>query len=98
MIAAETYAPEDLGFLIELIIYFTMWNKDPERGRIEAVRFKDIQILTPRTLRTNIVGYDPTHQVRDVTFENLTWQGRRVEQLEPALFTLNEYVQDIRIR
>lgn len=97
MIATETYAPEDLGFLIELIIYFTMWNKDPERGKIEAVRFKDIQILTPRTLRTNIVGYDPTHLVRDVTFENLTWQGRRVEQLEPALFTLNEYVQDIRI-
>jgi hypothetical protein len=98
MIATETYVPEDLGFLIELIIYFTMWNKDPERGKIEAVRFKDIQILTPRALRTNIVGYDPTHLVRDVTFENLTWQGRRVEQLEPALFTLNEYVQDIRIR
>ncbi len=97
MIATETYAPEDLGFLIELIIYFTMWNKDPERGKIEAVRFKDIQILTPRTLRTNMVGYDPTHLVRDVTFENLTWQGRRVEQLEPALFTLNEFVQDIRI-
>ena len=98
MIAEETYAPEDLGFLIELIIYFTMWNKDPERGKIEAVRFKDIQILTPLTLRTNIVGYDTTHLVRDVTFENLTWQGRRVEQLEPALFTLNEYVKDIRIR
>ena len=98
MIAEETYAPEDLGFLIELIIYFTMWNKDPQRGKIEVVRFKDIQILTPRTLRTNIVGYDPTHLVSDVTFENLTWQGRRVEQLEPALFTLNEYVKDIRIR
>ena len=96
-IAEETYNPADLGFLAELIIYFTMWNKDPERGRIEAVLFKDVQILTPSALRTNIVGYDAAHGVRDVTFQNLTWQGRPVTQLEPALFTLNEFTQEIRV-
>jgi hypothetical protein len=96
-IAEETYNPADLGFLAELIIYFTMWNKDPERGRIEAVLFKDVQVLTPSTLLTNIVGYDAAHGVSDVTFQNLTWQGRRVTQLEPALFTLNEFTQGIRV-
>jgi hypothetical protein len=96
-IAQELYAPEDLGLLIELIIYFTMWNKDPERGKIEAVRFDDIQVLTPRALRVNVAGYDADHQVRDVTIQSLVWQGRKLTHLDPALFTLNEYVQDIRI-
>jgi hypothetical protein len=96
-IAGELYTAEDVGLLAELIIYFTMWNKDPERGRIEAVRFKDVQILTERALRVNIAGYDPVHQVRDVTFQNLTCQGRQVEQIAPPHFTLNEFVQDIRI-
>ena len=96
-IADQPYTAGDVGLLAELIIYFTMWNKDAERGKIEAVRFKDIQILTERALRVNIAGYDPDHLVRDVTFENLTWQGRPVEQLTPQLFTLNEHVRDIRI-
>jgi hypothetical protein len=32
-----------------------------------------------------------------VSFENLTWPGRRVSTLEEGLFSLNEFVQDVRV-
>jgi hypothetical protein len=95
--ADHLHTPDEVGLLAELIIAATMWNKDTERGRIEGVRFKDIQVLTGQPLRTNIAGFDADHLVRDVSFENLTWPGRRVSTLETGLFCLNEFVQDVRV-
>ncbi len=96
-IADRPHTPDEVGLLVELIVAATMWNKDAERGRIEGVRFKDIRVLTGLPLRTNIAGFDADHLVRDVTFENLTWPGRRVETLEAGLFTLNDYARDVRV-
>ncbi len=96
-IADRPHTPDEVGLLAELIVAATMWNKDAERGRIEGVRFKDIRVLTGLPLRTNIAGFDADHPVRDVTFENLTWPGRRVETLEADLFTLNDYARDVRV-
>jgi hypothetical protein len=97
-IADTPYTASDVGLLAELIIYYTMWNKDPERGRMENIRFSDIQVLSAVPQRVNVQGYDAGHLVENVVFENVNTQGRRVEDLEKDIFTINEYTRDIRVR
>jgi hypothetical protein len=96
-IAEKPHTPDEVGLLAELIIYFCMWNKDEERGQMEAVRFEDVRVLSEKLQRVNISGYDANHVIKDVVFQNLIVKGKQVERLEPGMFTINEFAKGISI-
>jgi polygalacturonase len=72
--------------LIGFHIYVTRYTVTPERGRIENVHFKDIDVTvdqfnlgySPSHLR----GHDPEHGITNVCFENFRYGGKAVKGLD----------------
>lgn len=75
--------------LIGLIVEKGYYGHAAVRGRIENVRFRNIDSAT--TMDLHITGSDDEHGVRGITFENLTVRG---QPAEPEIFA-NLYVHDL---
>jgi len=67
---------------IECRPYLTHWSKPPE-GNIDGVLFKDI-VATGKVRkgqgRVVVSGPSPSHDVKNVTFQNVTWFGECIQQ------------------
>ncbi|HSV73044.1 MAG TPA: glycosyl hydrolase family 28 protein [Chthonomonadales bacterium] len=70
-----------------------MWSRDPERGRVRGVLFRDI-VAKADPLRIELVGYDADKAVEDVVFQNVVVNGR---PLTRADVTANAYVRGVRV-
>ncbi len=68
--------------LVELRVISSRYGRDPERGRIQDVTLKDIQITYDRANPGHTVsligGFDADHLVEDVTFDNVCINGQLV--------------------
>jgi hypothetical protein len=87
----------EVGTLIELIIYKIMYSRDPERGQIQNVSFKDIAVTGEDTPNSNFLGYDDDHAIEGVRIENLTIHGKRITNPEDGLFKVNEFVKNLKL-
>lgn len=65
---------EESRRLISLWIGKAVWSRDPERGHIENVTFRNIRAVGPNP-SIDLKGYDSEHVVRDVRFENVVING-----------------------
>jgi hypothetical protein len=70
----ENIRIEESPRLISLWIGSFVWTKDPERGHIRGVTFKDI-IATAKRPRIELTGFDEEHAIRDVVFEGVRVNG-----------------------
>ena len=52
------------------------------RGQIRNIKFKNIQILDGGLPYSVIQGFDEDHIVEDITFENITVQGKKLNNAE----------------
>jgi hypothetical protein len=75
--------------LIDLKVIKSMWGKDPERGQIRNVIFRNIDvtqsIYNSGYSMSLIGGYDSTHTAENIQFENFRLNGVKVinaDQLE----------------
>jgi len=69
------------GYLIDFKILNSRYSKDPERGHIEHVYFKDITVegeIFPTSL---IMGFDEQHKVKGVTLDNFIIHGEKVSSI-----------------
>ncbi len=65
-------------------------------GHIRGVHLRNITWTEPRPVI--LQGFDASHRVQDVTFENCRVQGRRLEGPVPAHFQVNGFVDDVKFR
>ncbi|MDR3710501.1 MAG: glycosyl hydrolase family 28 protein [Capsulimonadaceae bacterium] len=65
---------------ISLWIGSSMWVKDPERGHIDDVVFRNITSVLPEggNKCANLVGFDADHAIHNVKFENVLFGGKPV--------------------
>jgi hypothetical protein len=85
----EDIRVENCERLITLMIEKGHYSRAEKRGRIENIVFRDIDSAS--RLDLHLYGCDEEHEIRGVTFENLTIRGKPVE---PELFA-NLYVHDL---
>ncbi len=90
----ENIRIEESPRLISLWIGKFVWTRDQERGQIQGVAFKDI-VAVADPLRVELNGFDETHAVSDVVFQDVRVNGR---QLTQADVKTNAYVQNVRVR
>ena len=84
---------EDVFKLFELhITDGTKYGVNPP-GHIRSVRLKNINWNSKRPII--IKGFDKTHQVQNITFENCAILGEVLETIDNDLFEVNEFVDDI---
>jgi hypothetical protein len=69
----------------------------PHRGHVRNIHFRNIQILDGKFPYSVINGFDEDHLVEDVTFENISVQGRKIKNAkELKLFT--KYAKNIKVK
>jgi len=96
-IAEQDIPPSELGRLIELIIYETMWSKDDQRGRTHGIQFENITVTGQPFPPSRFIGLDANHLVEDVTIRNLVIHGVPMRTPSQAAFVMNPFARDIRL-
>jgi polygalacturonase len=77
---------------ISLWIGKTKWSVEDQRGNIRDVTFKDISGSAAVPLDIELAGFDATHDIQDVHFENVRFNG---QPLTRADVKSNEFVQGV---
>ena len=90
----ENIRIEETKNLMSLWIGKYVWTRDPERGHIRNVVFKDIQAVGEEP-RIVFQGFDAQHQVENVQLENVTINGKPVG---PADVKQNDFVQNVSVK
>jgi len=71
----ESIRIEESPRLISLWIGKASWTRDDERGHIDGVIFKNIRAKAD-PLRVELKGFDETHTVENVLFEDMVVNGK----------------------
>jgi len=90
----ENIRIEESPRLISLWIGKFVWTRDPERGHIQGVVFKDI-VAVANPLRVELNGFDETHTVDNVVLQDVRVNGR---PLTLADIRTNPFVKDVGVR
>ena len=90
----ENIRIEESHKCISLWIGTKIWTRDPERGHIQGVTFKNIQ-ATGKPLTVDLTGFDETHGIEDVVFENVRFNG---QPLTREAIQANAFVKNLAIR
>jgi hypothetical protein len=90
----ENIRIEESPRLISLWIGKAFWTRDDVRGHIDGVTFENIRATT-QTLRVELTGFDETHAVENVSFQNVSVNGQplSLEQVKT-----NAFVRGVTIR
>jgi hypothetical protein len=70
-------------------------SHDDERGHIEDIVFKDIDVTATGKVFSLLVGTDDEHLVQRVSIENMRVNGRAINRLDPDAFQTNEFVREV---
>ena len=89
----ENIRIEETRRLISLWIGKFVWTRDPERGHIQGVVFKDIQAIGDQP-KIELQGFDAQHQVEDVQFEHVTVNGKPLAATDVRQ---NEFVRQVTV-
>lgn len=78
--------------LIVLVSYRNVWSHDDVRGRVDDIRFEDIDVTAWTTPEVYLAGCDAEHMVQDVSIRNLRVNGRQVRAMDDVRFTIKPFV------
>ena len=90
----ENLRIEESPRLISLWIDKAFWTRDPERGHIEGVTFRNIR-ASADPVRIELKGFDSSHAVENVLFQNVVVNGN---PLSPAVVKTNGFVRNLAFR
>jgi polygalacturonase len=94
----EDIRAEDVrNTLINCWIGSDMWGHDKTRGRIKGVLFKNVTATGKAGCVSRLAGFDATHLVEDVTFDNLRINGRLVRSLQDGGISANQHTKDLKV-
>jgi len=75
------------GYLIDFKILESRYSKDKQRGYIQDIHFRNIQVEGDVFPTSLIMGFDEEHRVSGVILENVRIHGRLVKRTHDALIT-----------
>jgi hypothetical protein len=84
--------------LLNLFLRRNPWSpQEGEWGRFSRLRFRNITCEQPFLFTNRLLGHDAAHPIMDVTIENLTIAGRRVDSPAAMNLEVNEFVTGLRL-
>lgn len=78
------------------VIYNSGYNKTPGKS-IENIEFRNIAYNGSNALPSVLSGYSSTRTVRNVVFDNVTVNGRKLKSGDPE-FDIKRYVYDVSVK
>jgi hypothetical protein len=86
-------------YLFLLRIYLDKYSFGGKvRGKLHDVTFKNISVTAPKIPPSLLEGYSEQNAVRDITFENITFNGKRLDSYEDFNFENRGHVYGICIK
>jgi len=85
------YVPQ----LFVIIIRPTRVSSDDQVGTVHGVTLKDIFVTGKPVPESSLTGFDAQHDVRDVSIENLRFNGRPATSAEAAHIKLNGFAAPV---
>jgi len=93
---ADTSMTRYLGFPIGIHVYEeTFWSKDEKIGKVSDILFKDIHYTSEHLPQIVLSGYDAEHDVSDITFDNVTMNGKKIMNVSDGNIRVNEFVKEL---
>ncbi len=89
----ENIRIEEARRFISLWLGEAIWSMDKERGNIRDVVFKDISAWGNQ-LRVDLTGYDKSHNISDVIFQNVTLNGKTLTLQD---IRANDFVENVQV-
>ncbi len=74
-----------------------MWGHDPTRGHIKGVVYRNITVTGGGNPVSRLTGFDGEHLVENVTFENVSINGKVITSLEDGRISANEHTRNVRV-
>lgn len=82
---------DEMPYLIDInIAQNTNWSSTKERGQIQNITIKNVEVLEGRDVESRIKGFDEEHLVDGVTIENLKILGKEIKAFEDAQFKIDD--------
>lgn len=81
--------------LIEMFLGCGVWSNDNLYGKTENVTFKDIIVFSDDSdfnSTISLKGYNEEHNIKNITFQNITHNGKPLSTPEELNITANEFV------
>ena len=93
----ENIRIEETVKFASLWINKAFWTSDAERGHIRDIIFKDIVLtsLAPLVKGIELLGYDKEHAIKNVTFDNVVIQGKKINNDN---IVTNDYVYEVTVK
>jgi len=79
-----------------LAIVKDFWGRDPERGHIKGVTFKNISVVDGPFAKSTLDGADANHLVEDVTFQNYCIRGEVVRSALDGDIRIGAFARNVR--
>jgi len=84
--------------LLRLFMRRNPWSpQEGEWGRFSHLVFRNITCEQPFSFPSRLLGHDAAHPIADVTIENLTIAGYRIDSLAAMNLETNEFVTGLRL-
>lgn len=90
----ENIRVEESRKLISLWIGHAIWSREAERGHIRDVTFRNIQALTAKPPRVELMGFDAGHGIDGVVFDNVKINGHPLTMAEVST---NAFVERVTV-
>lgn len=81
---------------IEIRILKTPFSFDVERGHVKGVIFKNVSLANSTDQVSTLDGFDATHLVEDISFENLTMGGQIILSAQAGRIKVGTFTRNIR--
>lgn len=94
----ETSGSGVLGHLVWIYLNKNPYSKDDKRGKVYDINYKDIQYTSTYTPQITFIGYDAEHDVSDITFDNVTVNGKKIMNASDGNIQMNDYVKDLKFK
>jgi hypothetical protein len=76
------------GILVDFKILDSQYSKDKDKGQIKDITFRNISIEEDIPLPSMLLGYDESHTIENVVFENFRENGRLLKSIEDLRATI----------
>ncbi|MBN1409364.1 MAG: hypothetical protein JW969_00870 [Spirochaetales bacterium] len=83
------------NYLIDLWIGRAEWTENRVDGSIRNIRYKNIDVLGGKKPGIRIFGLGKGNRVEDITIDNLTILGEKIQSLKQLTSTVNEFTSNI---
>lgn len=80
------------------IIKHSIWTRDKEPGHVRDIVFRNIVATGNKNPPSHLVGYDASHVIEDVTFENLIIEGRFVADEATGCLFIGDHVLNVKFK